>query len=167
MTKAKDKLNDKQRIFCEEYLKDFIKTQAAIRAGYSKKTARQMATRLFTNVNIQEYISELIKKRLNRLEISQDNVLKEFARIAFSDPKNYYNDDGTLKDIHDLDDKDSAAISEITTRKLPGESEIEETKYKLHNKLQALESLGKHTGIYKADNEQQKLNPPIIGLIVE
>lgn len=51
-------LTPKQRLFCLEYLKDFNGTQAAVRAGYSKKTANEQASRLLANVNIQNYIKE-------------------------------------------------------------------------------------------------------------
>ena len=50
-------LTDKQKRFCEEYLIDLNATQAAIRAGYSPKTAEQTASRLLRNVNVQEYIA--------------------------------------------------------------------------------------------------------------
>ena len=71
------KLTDKQEMFCKEYLIDLNATQAAIRAGYSKKTANEQAGRLLVNVSVQSKISELKESRSNRIEMSADGVLKE------------------------------------------------------------------------------------------
>ncbi len=57
-----DKLTDKQKRFCQEYLKDCNAAQAAVRAGYSAKTAKEQAARLLTNVNLQEYLNSLMNK---------------------------------------------------------------------------------------------------------
>ena len=59
------KLSDKQKQFCIEYLKDFNGTQAAIRAGYSKATSNEQASRLLINVNIKDYIKSLADELLN------------------------------------------------------------------------------------------------------
>ena len=71
------KLTAKQQRFCDEYLIDLNATQAAIRAGYSKKTAAQTAARLLTNVKIQEYIAEKEKE----LIADQDEVLKYLTSV--------------------------------------------------------------------------------------
>ena len=86
MPKTKNNaLTVKERLFTEEYPIDLNGTQAAIRAGYSPRTAGQMASRLLTKVNIQEGIQESFRLRSIRTEISQDLVLKELATIAFAD----------------------------------------------------------------------------------
>lgn len=81
------KLTDKQKRFCEEYLVDLNATQAAIRAGYKVKTARSQGQRLLTNVDIQRYLSELMKKRSERTGIDADTVLEELRRVALTDAK--------------------------------------------------------------------------------
>lgn len=81
--KNKGKLSKKQEQFCREYIIDFNSSASAVRAGYSKKTARHQASRLLTKVNIQEYIQKLINKRSKKLEITAENVLEEIATIAF------------------------------------------------------------------------------------
>lgn len=73
----KTKLRDKRACFCEEYLVDLNATQAAIRCGYSRETAKQQGQRLLTNVDIQERVSELKDIRLERLKLTQDGVLTE------------------------------------------------------------------------------------------
>ena len=71
------KLNVKQKMFCKEYLIDLNGTKAAIRAGYSERTARTMASKLLTKGNIQEYTQKLIDKRSKKVEVSIDNVLED------------------------------------------------------------------------------------------
>lgn len=85
MTKGK-KLTPKQQAFADEYLKDLNGTQAAIRAGYSPKTANEQAARLLANVSVQEAIREAMDKRQKRLEISADMVLKRWWDIANANP---------------------------------------------------------------------------------
>lgn len=90
MFKRKDgevmpKLTEKQKRFCEEHLIDLNATQAAIRAGYSPKTAEQTAARLLRNVKVQNYINELRKEQSQRTGINADTVLKELEKIALAD----------------------------------------------------------------------------------
>lgn len=68
-------LSPKQRMFCQEYIIDLNQTQAAIRAGYSPKTANEQASRLLANVNIKEYVQSLMDERIERTEITADYVL--------------------------------------------------------------------------------------------
>ncbi len=77
-------MNAKQLRFCQEYMIDFNGTQAAIRAGYSKKTARFIATENLTKPNIQAKIAELVRIQADRLEITSEAVMQELAAIAFS-----------------------------------------------------------------------------------
>ena len=80
-------LNDRQRRFAAEYVADCNATQAAIRAGYSKKTANEQGCRLLANVNIQAEIEKRLQKPLKKLEVTQERIVAELARIAFSDIK--------------------------------------------------------------------------------
>ena len=82
-------LTDKQKRFCEEYLIDLNATQAAIRAGYSPKTAEQTASRLLRNVKVQEYIAKRQKELSRSTHITQERVIKELALIAFSNNADY------------------------------------------------------------------------------
>ena len=68
-------LSPKQRLFIKEYLIDLNGTQAAIRAGYSAKTANEQASRLLANVNIAKLVQDAMDKRAEKLEISADYVL--------------------------------------------------------------------------------------------
>ena len=74
-------------------------TQAAIRAGYSAKTAKEQATRLLSNVHIAAAIAKARADRSERTGITADRVLQELARIAFFDIRKLLNPDGTMKPL--------------------------------------------------------------------
>ncbi len=70
-------LTAKQQMFCKEYIIDLNGTQAAIRAGYSQKTARQIATEMLSKPYIQEHVNSLMDNRSKKVEITADNVLQD------------------------------------------------------------------------------------------
>ncbi|HBF39786.1 MAG TPA: terminase small subunit [Firmicutes bacterium] len=74
-------LNDRQERFCQEYIIDLNGKQAAIRAGYSEKTAEQIASRLLRNVKVSARIEELQKKVIDKIGLNQEWVLKELQRV--------------------------------------------------------------------------------------
>lgn len=76
-----DKLNDRQELFCKEYLIDLNATQAAIRAGYSETSARQIGQENMTKPYIQERLIELKSEREKRLQIDADWVLARAVMI--------------------------------------------------------------------------------------
>jgi phage terminase small subunit len=79
-----NKLTDKQRKFCDEYLVDLNATQAAIRVGYSEKTASEQSSRLLSNVKIKNYIQNKQKKTSDKLEINKELILQMVFDIAKS-----------------------------------------------------------------------------------
>lgn len=94
-------LTAKQQRFVAEYLIDLNQTQAAIRAGYSGKTAAEQASRLLTNVKVAEAIQAAMKARSERTQIDADWVLKRLARDATADLADLYTEQGTLKPVHE------------------------------------------------------------------
>lgn len=161
-------LTDKQKRFCEEYLIDLNATQAAIRAGYSPKTAEQTASRLLRNVKVQEYIAKRQKELSRSTEITQERVIKELALIAFSNNADYAHvvekkmqveAGGALVDVLD---KDGNPVMYRTVEPVLTEELTEEQKRALAvikkgrdglevkscDKVKALELLGKHLGIF-------------------
>lgn len=150
------KLTDKQKRFCDEYLIDLNATQAAIRAGYSDKAARQVSSRLLTNANIQQYLSEKKKKTADKLDISRERVLLEYARLAFFDIRKIYEESGDLKPITELSADEAAAIGgvkrSITTF---GEGdhggEKVAVEVKIWNKNTALDSIARMQGYNAPD----------------
>ena len=75
------KMTAKQQRFCDEYLIDLNATQAAIRAGYSKKTARVMAAENLTKPNIKEYIEKRMEEKEKELIADQDEVLRYLTSV--------------------------------------------------------------------------------------
>jgi len=161
-----NKLTPKKERFCEEYVVDLNGTQAATRAGYSKNTAAEQASRLLSNVNIQKYIKELKEKQQERTQVTADMVIKELALLAFQDSANLVNDEDRLLSIHGMGSSVSRTIAEVTSRIEKGRGDddnsyAEITKVKTYDKKGALDSLGKHFGIFEKDNTQSKteINP--------
>lgn len=150
-------LNNKQQRFVEEYLVDLNATQAAIRAGYSKATASQGAAQLLSNIKVQSAVAEAQKERSKRTQVTSDMVVRELARIGFSDLRNVFGDSGSLLNPDEWDDGTAAAISSIEVVTNTGDrSKSEEGrkmvehihKIKVWDKNSALEKLGKHLGMY-------------------
>lgn len=142
-------LSKKQKTFCDEYLIDLNGTQAAIRAGYSPKTANEQASRLLANVNIRTYIDKAIAERSKRTGINADVVVRELARVAFLNPRKLIDlKHGTV--LPDASDDDLAAIQYVKTKTYKSEQgEIIETEIRFNDKNRALELLGKHLGLFK------------------
>lgn len=135
-------LTEKQKRFVAEYLIDLNATQAAIRAGYSPKTAYSQGSENLRKPEIINAIQKGQDKLADKHEITKDRIAAELAKIAFSDLRNaaQWNADGvTLLDSQDLDDDTAAAISEVTTGK-------DGPRIKLYNKQGALMDLAKLYG---------------------
>lgn len=143
------RLSLKQKIFCDEYLIDLNATQAAIRAGYSSKTANEQGNRLLAKVSIRAYIDKSIAERSKRTGINQDRVIRELARIAFINPTDIINvDEATLRE--NATEDDTAAIASVRVKNIPTKEGMgTEREIKLADKLKALELLGKHLGMFK------------------
>jgi len=112
-------LTPKQQRFVEEYLIDLNATQAAIRAGYSKKTAGRIASQNLSKLDIQMAISEAIQKRSERTQITADRVLQEYALIAFSNMGDYIRFEGgeAYLDFSDLTEDQMRVIGDWTLNK--------------------------------------------------
>lgn len=182
-------LTDKQRLFCDEYLIDLNATQAAIRAGYSERTAAAQAARLLTNVKVQEYVQQRQRDRVERTEITQDRVLRELAIIAFSNAADYaavvekqetfrcedgteiglFDDDGNPVMYRTVEPVLTQNLTENQKRALAvikkGRDGFEVKPY---DKIRALELLGKHIGMFKEKVEVSgEVNNPFEGLTTE
>ncbi|MCC2232394.1 terminase small subunit [Lachnospiraceae bacterium CLA-AA-H215] len=140
-------LTEKQKRFAEEYLMDLNATQAAIRAGYSAKTANEQGSRLLANVSIQKAISKAIAERSGRTKISQDRVVNELAKIAFLNIADLIDQNGNMKSNVSRDDM--AGIEWMRSRGIETENGyVKETEFRLTSKLKALELLGRHLGMF-------------------
>lgn len=150
-------MTDAQKRFCDEYLIDLNATRA-YKVAYLRckkdETANVNGSKLLRNAKVQEYISEKMKEREKRTEITQDMVIKELAKIAFLDIRKLYTENGQLKNIADMDSETAGAISSLETlEEYEGYGDDREKigdtqKVKLLDKTKALELLGRHLGIF-------------------
>ncbi len=137
------KLTDKERKFCDEYVKDLNATQAAIRAGYSKNSARQLGTETLSKPAIRNLIRDKQFAMKVKSTITAEMVIEGLAKIAFADIRGIATWSGTrftLKSSDEITDEQALAISEISPTQFG-------LKVKLNDRVAALEKLGKHLGI--------------------
>lgn len=145
-------MTDKQARFCEEYMIDLNATQAAIRAGYSPKTAQEQSARLLSNIMVQNRLAQLQAEQSRRTGVSADRVVRELAKIAFANASDLI-DLETASVKLDASRDDLAAIQSIKVKSF-GEDGLEH-EVKLADKLRALDLLGKHLGMYKDASEKE------------
>lgn len=156
----KGKLTDKQQRFVEEYLIDLNATQAAIRAGYSVKTANEQGARLLANVSIQQAISERMAERSKRTGVNQDRVVLELAKIAFVRMTDVVDSNGRIR--ADAAPDDLACIESIKYKESDNEyGGSVEREVKIGSKLKALELLGKHLGMWN-DKLDVNITQPVV-----
>jgi phage terminase small subunit len=132
-------LTDKQKRFCEEYLIDLNATQAAIRAGYSQKTAHSIGAENLIKPEVQEHVALLQKERSERVQVSADWVLRRF------------------KDISDR----CFQAEPVMVMKNGQLIESGEYKFDSSGANKATELIAKHIGFFATDNDQ-KSNRKII-----
>ena len=155
-------LNEKQERFAQEFIIDRCAAKAAIRAGYSEKTARSIGSRLLTKVDIIARIDILRAEVEKKTEITQERVLKEYGRLAFFDIRKLYDENGNLIHITELDDDTAGAVTGIEIaregfgKKTEDEAPTYIHKYKFADKTKALDSIARHLGMFEKDNEQSR-----------
>ncbi|WP_424924373.1 terminase small subunit [Alloalcanivorax xenomutans] len=150
----KPKLTDKQARFVEEYLIDLNATQAAIRAGYSEKTARQTGNENLTKPDVAAAIAEAKAKRSERTNVDADWLLKRLASEAEADLADLYYEDGGLKPVHQwpkiwLQGLVAGVEIEQQYEYVDGEKEPAGVvlKVKLSDRTKRLELIGKHVDV--------------------
>lgn len=150
-------MSDKQRRFIEEYLVDLNARQAAIRAGYSPRTAEVQGCRLLSNAKIAAAVAEAQRERSRRTEITADLVLTELAKLGFANMQDYMRagpDGDPYLDFSELTRDQAAALVEVTVEDFKdGRGEdaraVRRVKFKLADKRAALVDIGKHLGMFK------------------
>jgi phage terminase small subunit len=135
------KMTEKQKRFCDEYLIDLNATQAAIRAGYSKKTAQQMGTENLSKPVIKEFIEQRMAEKEKKLIADQDEVLKYLTSVLRGE---------TESEIVVVEGTGMGESSARKVQKAPDEKE----------RLKAAELLGKRYGIFK-DKVQAEVVLPV------
>lgn len=143
MIVADKKLTAKQQRFCDEYLICLDGAKAAIKAGYSPKTARQIAAENLTKPNIKKYIEERMKEKEKNLIADQDEVLKYLTSVLRGESES---EEIVVESIGDF-------MSEARTmKKAPSEKD----------RLKAAELLGKRYSLFK-DSMKLDVTPVVIG----
>lgn len=159
------KLTPKQKCFVAEYIIDKNKSQAALRAGYSPKTAPWIGQRLFSRSHIFEAIQKAVEKQAERTKVTADKVILGLAQGAFADIAACYDENGNLKNIHDIPIEVRMAIAGLDVEELfagAGQDRVQignTKKLKMTDKHKYLDSLAKHFGMYNADKSQKPESP--------
>lgn len=151
---------DKQLMFIQEYPIDLNGKKAAIRAGYSPKTAAKTACLLLANPKIEEALHQVMAERAKRLQITADRVLEEYAKIGFADIKDFLSFE-TKEVLAGHDEKGNPVLDYKTIVELKPSGQVEgrvisevsisrdgTLKFKLHDKKGALDMIGKHLGMF-------------------
>lgn len=169
----KDKLTPKQELFCREYLVDFNGTKAAVRAGYSPKTAQEQSSQLLSKLIVQQRVKALMDERVERVELTADAVLAQLKNIIFFDPRKLFHDDGRPKNVTELDDETAGAVVGIDVAEQWGIGEDGNRcvvgtvrKYKVADKKGAIDSAMKHLGIQGVDKTDLTSNGKDVQVVV-
>lgn len=148
-------LTPKQQAFVEQYLVDFNGTQAAIRAGYSEKTADQQGSRLLTNVKVQQAILAHRKKLTSKVTAKAQDVLDQFIAIGFANIGDILDFSGTelkTRKACDISPRALEALQSIKVRRyVEGSDEdaktVEIIEFRMHSKIDALKEVARRVEV--------------------
>lgn len=146
---------DRYRAFAEEYARTLSYTKAAIACGYTPGNANRQGHRIGKLPLVKGFIKDAMAARAQRVQVDSDRVLRELARLAFSDPRKLFHPDGAPKDITELDDDTAAVISGLEVQEVyegSGENRVfvgYVKKYRLSDKNTAITNCLKHLGMLK------------------
>ena len=142
-------MTPKQEMFCREFLIDLNGTQAAIRAGYSAKTANRIATENLSKPDIKRRIEELKQQRQEVIGVDAYYVLQRLIDIDQMDARDILNDDGSVKPIYDWPDVWRQSISGVDLMEISNSENVAATlkKIKWPDKIKNLELLGRHVSV--------------------
>jgi phage terminase small subunit len=158
----------RRRRFAQEYVQDFNGAQAAIRAGYAKPSARQTASRLLTDADVQQMVAELAGKVLEAGQITVERIATEAAAIAFLDPADFYDDKGRLLPVVKMPERARRALAgfDVTNVTLGREDDagvMVTSKIKHASKQGALALLADWRGMLKSAT----MLPPVLHLEID
>jgi len=160
------KLSKKQELFCIEYTVDLNATQAAIRAGYSKKCARQVGANNMAKVYISQKVIELMSTRMTKAKVNSEYVLNRLIEIDSLDVLDLLDEDGYLKPVKEWTRGWRTSISALDISELMNKETKLSTvlkKVKFPDKLRNLELLGKHINIkaWEKDTDAPTIKEPL------
>jgi len=141
-------LNQRQEMFCREYIKDLNGTQAAIRAGYSPRTADRMAYELLKKPEIQAFVLQSKAERVEEVKVDANYVLKRLIEIDEMDVADILDDGGDFLPIKKWPKTWRTTLSGLDIAIInSGDTETILKKIKWPDKVKNLELLGKHIGV--------------------
>ena len=156
---AKPKLTVKQELFCIEYLLDLNATQAAMRSGYSHKTAQRIGSENLSKPLISDKIRILFDERAAKAKLNAGYVLERLIEIDALDVIDILDNTGNMLAIKDWPKPWRTSISGLDVQDMmSGDTESVIKKIKWPDKLKNLELLGRHVTIKAWDKEEEK--PP-------
>ena len=141
-------MTKKQKRFVEEYLIDLNATQAAIRAGYSPETAKQIGSENLSKLDISNAIAKDMAEHSKRTGINADRVVIELAKIALVNPGKVINTkNATIRE--DATEEDLAAVQSVKVKESYSDTgRMTEREVRMSDKVRALELLGRHLGMW-------------------
>lgn len=144
---------------------DLNATQAAIRAGYSENTASETGYENLRKPQIADRIAELRSEITQRNNITIDEVVGTIAKLARFDIADLYDEDGQMKNIHDIPEDARLNIEGLDTEEVRSQGALLGTikKVKTGSRRQALDMLMKHLGGYEQDNSQKQAVVVLVG----
>lgn len=142
-------LNTRQELFCYEYIKDLNATQAAIRAGYSAKTANRISSLLLTKIDVSNLVAKLMEKRMDKVKVDAEYVLNRLVEIDQMDVKDILNDNSEILPITEWPKVWRISLSGIEVSELIQEGNVAGLlkKIKWPDKVKNLELIGKHINV--------------------
>ena len=144
------KLTPKQQRFVDEYLRDLNATQAAIRAGYSEKTAREIGAENLSKPVIREAVDAALQSRSEKTQIDAEWVLRRLAAEAEADIADLYGDDGQLLPVKEWPKiwrQGLVAGLDVEEIHVEGVKMGEIKKIRLSDRIKRLELIGKHVKV--------------------
>lgn len=158
MKKRLAELNWRHRAFCIDYLESFDHRQAGLNQGFSPIRGRQF----LADPLIQNELARLMRRREERVSVNKERIIREYAKIAFSNIGAFMKIVGgqvVVRDFDEMDEADTSCISEIS------EAKDGTVKLKLHDKKGALDSLAKHMGMFHEFEGKDK-SRPLVNIVI-
>jgi phage terminase small subunit len=146
-------------LFAAEYVKDMNGTQAAIRAGYSKKTANEQAARLLAKASVGAEVARLSRAQLEECNVTALDVKRRLALLGFQDIRTLFDQAGNLRPLHELTADEAAVIAgmEIIIKNAQAGDGVTDRvhKVRLVDQVKPLEMLAKHFGLLEDHGPMQ------------
>lgn len=171
----RDKLSERQKVFCAEYILDFNPTRAYLAAGFTGANPASKAYRILEKPQVQKEIKLQLKRRQEERKMTADRVIEELSKVALADIREIFDDDGNIINPKLMNDTLAASIASIelykegtTGTKNKGQAHYPRSVKSLRkwDKMKALELLGRYLGLDKVKYELsgpngESLAPPV------